>query len=388
MTPIEVKAAADESAEVRIYDSIGSGFFEDGVTAKAFADALSGMSKVKTINVRINSPGGAVFEGLAIYNTLKNHPAKKIVHVDGMAASIASVVAMAGDEIRIAKNGFVMVHEPSSYARGKSTDLRRIADMMDKVKNQMVDIYVERTGQPKADIEQMVSAETWMDSTEAKAKGFATDIGPKVTVAASFDLSQFSNAPDDLKAMLVASAGQVPVQNKEATVMSQDQKPVPATVAELKALPQVTSEFIVAKPVPATVAELKALPQVTSEFIVAQIEAGATFVQAQSAWMAKLAEKVTASNAEVEQLKAKAALPGVQALGSKAGATTEEAEPDAVEAFDKLVQNELSKLPVRNNPRYDLQRRQIAVKNAVAKDPALHAKYIEQVNRDRVKAAR
>jgi len=365
MTPIEVKAAADESAEVRIYDSIGSGFFEDGVTAKAFADALSGMSKVKTINVRINSPGGAVFEGLAIYNTLKNHPAKKIVHVDGMAASIASVIAMAGDEIRIAKNGFVMVHEPSSYARGKSTDLRRIADMMDKVKNQMVDIYVERTGQPKADIEQMVSAETWMDSTEAKAKGFATDIGPKVTVAASFDLSQFSNAPDDLKAMLVASAGQVPVQNKEATVMSQDQKPVPATVAELKALPQVTSEFIVA-----------------------QIEAGATFVQAQSAWMAKLAEKVTASNAEVEQLKAKAALPGVQALGSKAGATTEEAEPDAVEAFDKLVQNELSKLPVRNNPRYDLQRPQIAVKNAVAKDPALHAKYIEQVNRDRVKAAR
>lgn len=365
MTQIEVKAAADESAEVRIYDSIGSGFFEDGVTAKAFADALSGMSKVKTINVRINSPGGAAFEGLAIYNTLKNHPAKKIVHVDGMAASIASVIAMAGDEIRIAKNGFVMVHEPSSYARGKSTDLRRIADMMDKVKNQLVDIYVERTGQPRADIEQMVAAETWMDSTEAKAKGFATDIGPKVTVAASFDLSQFSNAPDDLKAMLVASAGQVPVQNKEATVMSQDQKPAPATVAELKALPQVTSEFIVA-----------------------QIEAGATFVQAQSAWMAKLAEKVTASNAEVEQLKAKAALPGVQALGSKAGATTEEAEPDAVEAFDKLVQNELSKLPVRNNPRYDLQRPQIAVKNAVAKDPALHQKYIEQVNRDRVKAAR
>ena len=104
-----VKAKAGDEAEILIYEDVGEGWF-GGVTAKQFADELKALGSVKTINLRLNSAGGDVFDGLAIYRRLVDHPAKIVSHIDGLAASIASVIAMAGDEIRISESGFLMIH--------------------------------------------------------------------------------------------------------------------------------------------------------------------------------------------------------------------------------------------------------------------------------------
>lgn len=153
-----------------IYDVIG----DWGLTDRDVNDTLKGLPKgTKRIDVNINSAGGDVFAGLAIYNILANHKAKVHVHINGLAASIASVIAMAGDEISIAENAFVMIHNPWVMAIGESNDLRKTADEMDKVKASLVKTYVARTGKDEADIIDMMDAETWLDADEAIEHGFA-----------------------------------------------------------------------------------------------------------------------------------------------------------------------------------------------------------------------
>lgn len=153
-----------------IYDVIG----DWGLTDRDVNDTLKGLPKgTKRIDVNINSAGGDVFAGLAIYNILANHKAKVHVHINGLAASIASVIAMAGDEISIAENAFVMIHNPWVMAIGESNDLRKTADEMDKVKASLVKTYVARTGKDEADIIEMMDAETWLDADEAIEHGFA-----------------------------------------------------------------------------------------------------------------------------------------------------------------------------------------------------------------------
>lgn len=123
----EIRAAAD-GAEVAIYDAIGA----FGLSAKAFTDELKRFAAAKTLQVRINSPGGDVFEGLAIHNALARHPARKVVTIDGIAASIASVVAMAGDEIVMPENAMLMLHNPSGAVIGGAREMRQMADALDK----------------------------------------------------------------------------------------------------------------------------------------------------------------------------------------------------------------------------------------------------------------
>lgn len=236
-TAFEVKAQG-ESADVMIYDQIGSGFFEEGVTAKSFAAELKAAGKVKTLNVHINSLGGSVVDGLAIYNSLAKHKARKTVHIDGIAASIASVIAMAGDEIRLAENGFVMIHDPSSIAVGSAEEMRKQADILDKVKASIVGTYAKRTGQSEETLSAMMSEETWLSATEAKELGFADVIGDSVKIAALATIDNFTNVPDEVR-RLVASAAEPEIQNEEPLIMADETKVEapsavePATVANV-----------------------------------------------------------------------------------------------------------------------------------------------------------
>lgn len=170
----EVRAAAGEGDNntISILDTIGADWFGEGVTAKRVAGALRSIGK-KEVVVTINSPGGDYFEGLAIYNLLRDHPAKVTVKVVGLAASAASVIAMAGDEVQIARAGFLMIHNAWVIAVGDRNDLRGVADWLEPFDETAVDIYAARTGIDPKDLAKMLDRETWIGGKEAVDKGFA-----------------------------------------------------------------------------------------------------------------------------------------------------------------------------------------------------------------------
>lgn len=193
--------AKGTSAEVLIYENIGEGWF-GGISAKAFADEIKKLGNVKTINVRINSYGGSVFDGLAIYNTLKKHSAQVNVDIDGIAASIASIIAMAGDTINMAENGLMMIHDPWSVAMGTAEDLRAEADVMDKVRDSLLDTYMTRTSDRDM-ISNMMSEETWLTAAEAADIGLVDNLTDQAKLAACANreiTKHFRKLPEKLKA--------------------------------------------------------------------------------------------------------------------------------------------------------------------------------------------
>jgi ATP-dependent Clp protease, protease subunit len=195
----EIKAKA-KSAEIWIYEDIGSGWF-GGLSAKQFADDLKRLGALDEIILRLNSPGGDVFDGIAIYNTLKANPARVVVYIDGLAASIASVIAMAGDEIHIADNAMMMIHPAWGLAIGNSEEMRKTADMLDKVDASIVATYVKRTGMEEEKVKALMADETWMTAREALDYGFVDDITDALEIAAHFDMDRFKykKAPEKLK---------------------------------------------------------------------------------------------------------------------------------------------------------------------------------------------
>jgi ATP-dependent Clp endopeptidase proteolytic subunit ClpP len=175
-----IQQTADGEAEVSIYDEIGFG----GVTAKSFLAELKKLSGQR-VHLRINSVGGSVVEGAAIYNALRRHKGGLVVHIDALAASMASVIAMAGDETLIADNALVMIHNPWGMTMGDADELRKEADILDKLKATLVNAYVRKTGMEAEQVAQMMDDETWLDATEAVALGFADAIEDGIEAAAS-----------------------------------------------------------------------------------------------------------------------------------------------------------------------------------------------------------
>ncbi len=188
-----------DNATMYLYDVIGADFF-GGISAKMFADELGRAKAAKQIDVRINSPGGSVFDGNTMFNLLKQSKAKINVYVDGVAASIASVIAMAGDEIEIAPNAMMMIHEPSGAEFGTAEDHRKMADLLDKVRGTLLDTYVSRTGADAQAISDMIAAETWLTSQESLDMGFADRIGQEQAVAAWINpkLFNYRHVPESL----------------------------------------------------------------------------------------------------------------------------------------------------------------------------------------------
>jgi len=172
---IKIKARAGGRAEILIHEAIGENWYGDGLTSKRFVQDIQALGDVSEILVRINSPGGAVFDGVAIYNALKAHGARIDVRVEGLAASIASVIAMAGDTIRMGPGSTLMIHNPATVVFGEAEDMRAAAAMLDKVRDAMLEIYVNRTGMDEDELKALLDAETWMTSAEAIAYGFADE---------------------------------------------------------------------------------------------------------------------------------------------------------------------------------------------------------------------
>lgn len=191
-----IKAAADKTAEVYIYEEIGD-FWGEGVAAKTFVKDLTAL-KVSVINLRINSPGGNVFDGFAIYNALVRHPARVIVDIDGLAASAASFVALAGNEIRMAQNASLMIHNPQGGVLGEASDMRKVANILDEIKNSIVGIYTARVKQEESQVRTWMDAESWFDATEAKHLGFIDEITPNLNASNCYNLSRYKHAPSHL----------------------------------------------------------------------------------------------------------------------------------------------------------------------------------------------
>lgn len=185
----EIRNIAESSAEIFLYDQIGGW----GISASQFVRELRAL-KGKELTVRVHSPGGSILEGHAIYNALLRHEGGVVVQIDGIAASMAGVIAMAGKPVKMAENAFLMIHNPSGVAEGGSDDMRKQADIMDKMRDGLVNIFVQRTGKSAEEVEEVMDAETWFTAQEAKDYGLIDEITDRLEIAASFDLSQFKNS--------------------------------------------------------------------------------------------------------------------------------------------------------------------------------------------------
>lgn len=191
----KIAAQSEDEAEIMIYDVIGWPFID----AKEFIRSLAEI-KAKTITIRINSPGGDVFDTMAIFNALQSHSSKIITRTESLAASAASFLAVAGKERQAYKNAMLMIHEPWVLAVGDQYDLRDIADVLEKISGNMVDVYTDNSDLGKCEIASMMKAETWMTAKEAKEKGFIDTILDGKAAKAQFDLSMFAHVPDGFSA--------------------------------------------------------------------------------------------------------------------------------------------------------------------------------------------
>lgn len=170
----EAKAEKDRG-EILLYSDIGPSDW-GMVDAQAFGKVLKSLGDVSVIDLRINSYGGFVDEGIAIYNQLARHPARVEVTVDGIAASIASVIAMAGETIAMNRGTRMMVHEASSLAWGNKRSMRKEADVLEAYDDSIVDIYAHRTGLARDELIGLMEAETWMSASKAVERGFADSV--------------------------------------------------------------------------------------------------------------------------------------------------------------------------------------------------------------------
>lgn len=201
----------DSEADLYVYDIIGGDWLGEGVTAKQFVRDLEALpASVSKINLHINSPGGSVFDATAIANVLKAHRAAVNVEIEGLAASAATVVAMAGDRVGIAENAMFMIHNPAGFVMGGAEDMRATADALDRVRDAIVATYRWHSHLEPQAISTMMAATTWMTAAEAVEAGFATEVSgaTEATAAASLeDIAEHLGAvPDRFRPRFDAAA--------------------------------------------------------------------------------------------------------------------------------------------------------------------------------------
>ncbi len=185
---IKAQAANAAVADISIYEPIGSW----DLTAAQFIGQVKALGDVSQINLDINSPGGDVFEAITIFNYLKRHQANVTVTVGGVAASAASLIAMAGDTIIMPNNTMMMIHNPWTFAMGNSDDLREQADLLDKIGSSLFNTYQSRTGMDEEALKAMLATDTWLTADECLANGFCDQVvDPIITAKAGFDVSKF-----------------------------------------------------------------------------------------------------------------------------------------------------------------------------------------------------
>ena len=227
----EIRDTVGDTVEVLLYDEIGS----FGVSAKEFVNQLHGV-KARTINLRINSPGGDVFDGVAIYNALKNHPAAVHAVVDGLAASSASFISQAGDTVLMATGSTMMIHEPNGMTMGDASDHAKMAETLNKMGDTIASFYAMRAGGDEALWRSRMAQESWYRAQEAVDIGLADGVvGSKAENRAGiFNLSSFKNVPD-----WVPQAVALPIEEPEPVPV-----PGPEQSATLEALREGVREVV------------------------------------------------------------------------------------------------------------------------------------------------
>lgn len=190
----KVSAETDGVAEIRIFDVIGWPFIDAG----SFLEELDGIT-AKEIRLRINSPGGDVFDGTAIYNAIKAHPAKFNVEIEGIAASMGSVIALAGDTVAIAENAWFMIHNPWTFMMGDYNDLRKEADLLERMSGVMSQTYQDKTGKDSKTVKSWMDEETWFSGAEAVENGFAGTTIESAGESAKFNTSLYGKTPEDVQ---------------------------------------------------------------------------------------------------------------------------------------------------------------------------------------------
>jgi len=203
-TYFQMNKKTQNKGEIYIYgDIVSSKWDETDVTAVDFKNELNQLGDVSEIDVHINSAGGNVFEGHAIYNMLKMHKAKVNIYVDALAASIASVIAMSGDTIFMHKNSFMMIHNSWIMTLGNSKDLRQTADLLDKTDQSSNNAYLDKaTNLSEEELKQLLEAETWLTADEALEKGLADEILGASEIAASISkdsYQMFKHVPENIE---------------------------------------------------------------------------------------------------------------------------------------------------------------------------------------------
>ncbi len=183
-----IQNKASDVTDVYIFDEIGT----YGVTAQEFINDIKGL-KDMPINLRINSLGGDVFDGMAMYNVIKRREAKTTVYIEGIAASIATIIALGADEVVMAENSLFMIHNAWGGTMGEAKDMRKTAETLDKISSELTDIYRKKTGLSNDVLAEMMDEETWLNAQEAYELGFIDTISDSIKVAAKYDVSKFKN---------------------------------------------------------------------------------------------------------------------------------------------------------------------------------------------------
>jgi ATP-dependent Clp endopeptidase proteolytic subunit ClpP len=301
------RASDAQEVELAIYDEIG--FY--GVTAKDFAQDLKEHSG-KHVHLRINSVGGSVTEGNAIFNALKRHKGGLTVHIDGLAASMASVIALAGDKTLMAENAMMMIHNPWSMAWGDAEQLRKEADTLDKIKKVMVGAYRRKSGKDSEELAAIMDDETWLTAAEAKEAGFVDEIEDGTQAAASLTPESTRARFDKLKDFMA---------RKPATIKAEEAAPeVEAPAAEPETPETVETPEAEPAEVDTSAEDMSITPPDTDE-----LQAKLASLEAAQAEAAELsAKEVESLKAEVERLTSEVAnrdeeLSALRAASKSAG---------------------------------------------------------------------
>jgi len=274
-----IAAEDNSSVEISIYDAIGG----HDVNAKQFVNELKEIN-TETINLRINSPGGSVIDGNAMFNALQRHPAKVVTHIDGLAASMASVIAMAGDEIHMADNALLMIHNPWTFSMGDADELRADADLLDKMSTSIVGAY-GRSQYEADEIKNLMDEETWFTAQEAFDAGLVDHISTGLRAAAS-DITALAASSE----IVVPEGKQIASLTKQIEAMTKASEATASDLAEASAkVEEITVELASAE-----------LTVTAAEAAKAEAEEA---VAAKETELAETAAQLEAKDAEIEQAK-------------------------------------------------------------------------------------
>lgn len=233
------------NGEIVLHGTVGDVYWEEGFTARDVIEALASLGRDKDVTVHINSGGGVAWEGVAIFNALDAHRGKVTCIVDGIAASAASIIAMAGDETVMASGSLMMIHDPALFTMGDAADHKKSIEVLDKLGDQLAGIYADKTGSAPDALRELMRAETWLTADEAVSLKFADRSDQAAAAEAmAFNYAAYAAAPDALRALAAerkwnkkpeASAPVVeatPAPKLEAEPAAEIEAPAPAVTVE------------------------------------------------------------------------------------------------------------------------------------------------------------